>query len=365
MNLRPRAGLAAGLLGLGISLAAASPAPAKVPVDLRIEGPTRTLFEGRIATPVRTFRFTNERTRHRCDGTAVVGGPSARPVATRGGAIDEAAERFGFSLRGKWFEGLGATFERIAGEDVAFDPTTNRYLVEYENGLPTELGSCADPIRPGDDVLFAYGTGSETLLALSGPRTAAPQDRVTMRVTNARTQAPVAGATVRGVVTGPAGLATVGPFERAGYHALKARQPGAIRSNRLRLCVTSGTDGACAPLDRITDIRDGQRFRRSNAPRRLRGVIEAAPFGVKRLQLRLTRQRGGRWYVYSAAQRRFVRRPAGTRRAFAIRRSRDWSYRLPSRLGRGRYVLDALATDRNGNRDRVERGRSRMVFSVR
>jgi hypothetical protein len=175
----------------------------------------------------------------------------------------------------------------------------------------------------------------------------------------------VAGATVAGVATGADGSATVGPFARRGYHALKARKPGTIRSNRVRVCVTGGYDGACAPLGRITDIRYGERFRRRAAPRRLRGVIEAAPLGLKTVKLRLTRRAGGRWYVYSAARRRFVRRPAGTRRAFAIERRRDWSYRLPRRLGRGRYTLDVLATDLKGDRDRVRNGRSRVRFSVR
>jgi hypothetical protein len=40
------------------------------------------------------------------------------------------------------------------------------------------------------------------------------------------------------------------------------------------------------------------------------------------------------------------------------------SYLLPRRLGKGRYVLHVTATDRAGNADIVEPGRSRVVFRV-
>src|SRR3954447_5847090 len=42
---------------------------APVTVQLRVEGPTRTLFEGPVTTDVRTFHFTGDATQHTCDGT--------------------------------------------------------------------------------------------------------------------------------------------------------------------------------------------------------------------------------------------------------------------------------------------------------
>jgi hypothetical protein len=45
----------------------------------------------------------------------------------------------------------------------------------------------------------------------------------------------------------------------------------------------------------------------------------------------------------------------------------DWSYLLPSALGRGRYVLDVFVTDGRGNRlasRDLQRGSSRVVFTV-
>ena len=50
---------------------------------------------------------------------------------------------------------------------------------------------------------------------------------------------------------------------------------------------------------------------------------------------------------------------------FSIGDRADWSYLLPKRLGKGRYVLDVIAVDKLGNRDALARGRNRVVFFVR
>ena len=50
---------------------------------------------------------------------------------------------------------------------------------------------------------------------------------------------------------------------------------------------------------------------------------------------------------------------------FAIGDRQSWSYLLPKRLGKGRYVFDAVAIDKSGNRDQLARGRNRVVFLVR
>jgi hypothetical protein len=342
VKLRISLGLAAGAAGLGLLAPAAH---AAVPVNLRIEGPKRTVFEGRVNVPVRTFSFTGEKARHTCDGTGAIGGPSAKPVATRGGAIAEASERFGFAIKGTWGD-FGATFTRVGGQDVAFDAKTNSFLAEYENGAFAQLGACADQVHRGDDVLFAYGDGSEPLLALSGHTRVKPGRAVTVHVADAK-GAAVAGARVRGVTTGADGSATLGALSR-GYHDLKATKPGTIRSERLRVCVTDGHDRACPPRVTITDIAGGHRFRRSVAPKRLRGVVETAPFGVRAVRLTLTRRAGGHTTTYTG--RRFAR----GHRDVGVKAGRDWRLSLRSRLPRGRYVLRAVATDRRGVRARDE-----------
>jgi hypothetical protein len=361
MKLRSPAGLA-GLLLTVLLAAPASAAP--VTVDLRIEGATRTIFEGPVTTDVRPFRFTGETESHTCDGTAASGGTSATPVATRGAVMAQAAETAPFEISGTWHPQFGASFTSIDGESVAFDPATNRFLGEYENGTFASVGACADGVQRGDEVLFAYGDGSEALLVLSGPADADPGDTVTLRVT--ADGAPVAGATVGGVQTGADGTARVGPLARTAHSDFKATKPGAIRSNRLRVCVLDDDCGAfdgTPPRGKIRGIRDGRSYERG--PRELRGSVDLGPAGLRAVRLSLQLKRAGRCWAFSGTQERFMRRRCGAHPGFSIGDDADWSYLLPARLAPGRYDLRVIAVDRAGNRDRVRRGRSRVVFRVR
>src|SRR3954467_6024148 len=305
------------LAALAVTVLAA-PAPAAhaapVTVQLRIEGPTRTLFEGPVTTDVRTFHFTGDATQHTCDGTkSGNGGDSPNPAPTRGGAIATASEVNGFAIKGKWYDGLGPSFSEINGENVDFDSNTNRYLVEYENGQMAQVGACADWMVNGDDELFAYGTGSETILKLTGPATARPGQAVAVKVIDQGTGAPVSGAAVEGKATGADGTATVGPYDARGDHAFKATHANAIRSNALHLCVTDGADGFCgttapgasgtggasststsqqstlapsgvrgllAPHGRLSGLEDGHVFGHGKGPRLLKGTVGDDPSGL-------------------------------------------------------------------------------------
>jgi hypothetical protein len=369
MKIRSSAGLAAGLLAAALLPSAAAAAP--VTVDLRIEGPTRTLFEGPVTTDVREFKFSNESTGHQCDGTAALGGPSPTPVPTRGAVIAQAAASTPFQLEGTWSQ-FGASFTTIAGESVAFDPNTNRFLAEYENGAFASLGACADDSHSGDDVLFAYADGSEQLLELSGPARARPGQPVTLRVTDAGTHAAVAGATVAGHQSGADGSVTVGPLATRGDTDFKATKTGAIRSNRMRVCVTDGADGACgtliptppdttAPGATIAGIRAGQSFSRRHAPRELHGTASQDPSGLWAVKIRLTRRLGKTCWYFSGTKERLLERTCGKKYAFKVGDQPQWSYLLPSRLPRGRYVLDAYAIDNAFNHGATQR----VAFRVR
>jgi hypothetical protein len=366
MKIRSSAGLTAGILATVLLPSAAAADP--VTVDLRIEGPTRTLFEGPVATDVRQFKFTDETTGHQCDGTAALGGPSPTPVPTRGAVISQAAETAPFEIAGTWNDQFGASFTTIAGESVDFDPATNRFLGEYENGMFASLGACADGVQAGDDVLFAYGDGSEALLALSGPAQANPGDSIPLKVTGAATGAPVAGATVAGAVTAADGTATVGPLDDVAHADFKAAKTGAIRSNRLRVCVTDrncATVDTGAPSARIRGLRDGKAFGHGKGPRVFKGTVGADPAGLRAVRLSLQRKLDGQCSAYSVRRERFVKRPCGAHPSFTIGDDADWSYLLPKRLGTGRYDLRVVGVDGAGNRDRVRRGRNRVLFKVR
>jgi hypothetical protein len=191
---------------------------------------------------------------------------------------------------------------------------------------------------------------------------------VTLRVTDAGSGAPVAGATVGGVQTGADGRASVGPLPEARHSDFKATGPGAIRSNRLRVCVLDDDCGAhdgTPPRGKIRSVRDERRYARRKAPRELAGTVDLGPAGLRAVRLSLQRKRAGRCWAFSGVRERFVRRRCGAHPAFSIGDEADWSYLLPRRLAAGRYDLRVIAVDRAGNRDRVRRGRSRTVFRVR
>jgi hypothetical protein len=391
-------GLVAAACATALLAQPASAAPTTV--ELRIEGPSRTVFEGPVTTDVRTFHFSNETTQHRCDGTTDdTAAPNPAPQPTRGGAITTASEQAPFSMTGSWSNQFGASFTEIGGEPVGFDPNTNRFLAEYKNWQFAQVGACSDPIANGDDVLFAYGTGSEPLLRLSGPSTARPGQAFTVRVVDGSNGAPMDGASVGGGVTNGSGDATVVTNQR-GVVSFKATKPGTIRSNALRVCVSDGADGACgsqtaggatqqptaptardrtAPASVFTGIRDGQVFRRNRAPRVIRGrsgepvafgsrTLRADASGLLMVKLRLTRTAGRRCSTWSRTKERFVPRRCGVANGtwFRISDRTPWEYQLAERLPRGRYVLDVKAIDRAYNRDEQRRrGGNRVIFRVR
>ena len=378
-------GIAAGVLT--ISALFASPAlAAPVTVDLRIEGPTRTLFEGPVTTDVRPFRFTGDATEYRCDGTANNQGNSPTPQPTRGAAVAEASERTPFTIRGTFGQNFRSpSFTEINGENVAFNPNTNEFLAEYKNGAFSEFGSCGDPIAEGDRVLFAYGQGDEALLGLTGPATARPGETVELAVTDEK-GAPVGGASVGGQTTGPDGKARV--VAQRGPNEFKAAKPDAIRSNRAVVCATDGQDGFCgttrpgepaqpgqpaapartpdrgAPITRIAGIRDGQTFGRGDAPRELR-LSATDPSGIASVKVRITRRHRGKCAYFSGRRAEFRRAKCGRRFFFKAGDQASVNYLLPEALTPGRYVLDVVAIDRAGNRDQLARGRNRVVFTVR
>jgi hypothetical protein len=369
MKLSLSTGLAAGVLALTAAPALAAP----VTVDLRIEGATRTLYEGPVTTD--TAPFVASDGPHACGTTP-----------TRGAVISAAAQAGRFAMTAIWDANYGSpTFESIAGENVGYDGASGRYLAEYLDGKGAGVGACGDPVTTGQRVLFAYSAYGDTVLALSGPATAKPGEKVTLKVTDAKPDGgPVAGASVAGVESGADGTVVVGPFSDRGDHDLKATKDGAIRSNRVRVCVTTGADGACgtsvpvtpgaqtpvvvaatdttAPRGKLTGVNDHQVF--TSGPRDLRGSFSDSS-GLKVVKLRLTKRVGKKCWYFSGKQERFRGTRCGRGAYFAIGERADWSYLLPAQLGPGRYVLDAVAIDGAGNRTPLQRGSTRVVFSVR
>jgi hypothetical protein len=159
-------------------------------------------------------------------------------------------------------------------------------------------------------------------------------------------------------------------FPTAGTVRLKAQKAGFARSETETVAV--GLTNAGPPLslpDRtppsasLAGLKDHAVL--SRGPRELRGSFGADPSGIRAVKLRLTKRLGKRCWYFSGRKERFVGTHCGRGAYFAIGDRADWSYLLPARLGRGRYVLDAIAIDGAGNRTPLQRGTTRVVFTVR
>jgi len=392
MNPVVRAGAVAGLVALALAPGAQAAGPAGVTV--RVEGQAETIVP-RTALTTTTAPVSKDG-EHSCPGTSAIG---ALDVATAG------------DWDGAW--SFSQQVERIRGESHVFDPdaAANRYWTFWLNHRFQNAGACDTELQEGDEVLFfpdCFGDcASQAPLRLEIPPHARPGEPVQAKVVQygvafgddggSTTEGPATGATVtaggRTFTTDGQGVANVVLDER-GPAGARASKPDFVRSATETVCVSDGADGFCgtatpgaaappapacvtdgadgrcgtrdrrAPQARITGIGEQQRFTRRSAPRELTGSVEADPSGLHVVKLRLTRRHRGRCWYFSGSKEAWRRTRCGRAFRFAIGDRADWSYLLPKRPRRGRYVLDVIAVDRAFNRDTLARGRNRVVFHV-
>ena len=361
MKIRSRAGLVAGLLAATL-LTPATALAAPATVTVRAEGRSATVLP-RTTVTTTTAPVTKDGT-HSCSGTSAAG---ALERATAG------------DWAGPWFDGLGYAVDRIRTESS--DPSST-YWGLWVNYSYSQVGLCDAELHPGDDVLLAIdcfaGCAARTPLRLTRvPAVARPGSTAVVSVQAypaGGTPQPAAGATVTvgGVkyTTGADGTARVS-FSGRGPVTLRATKADHIATATEQTCVTTGSDGACgsvvpsppdrtAPLAAIDGIRDGQRFSRRRAPRELHGIVSADPSGLWAVKIRLTRRLGERCWYFSGTRERFLKRTCGKKYAFKVADQPTWSYLLPARLPRGRYVLDTYAIDNAFNHGPTRRVRFRV-----
>ena len=272
--------------------------------------------------------------------------------------------------------------ERVA-PGQAFTVVAEQIQPEFEPGQPyykTGTGSW----QPAQGATITAGSVSATTDA-SGRATlsAAARGQLTVQATRgskASRSKPVATCSTDGA-DGYCGTRT------SSGQTIEAAPGGAPAA----ACVSSGLDGLCGSADRqppkalVTGVREGQTFAAGSGPRELSGRVGVlAPFapraavdvaalrpdpsGLLMVKLRLTRNDRGRCSAWSGKRERFVKRPCGARHGwwFRVGDKAEWSYLMPSRLPRGRYVLDVNAIDKAYNRDDMRRrGENRVVFRVR
>ncbi len=129
--------------------------------------------------------------------------------------------------------------------------------------------------------------------------------------------------------------------------------------------VTPSYTGPYAVVAALAGIHEGHVYSGGKAPRVLAGTVSAHA-SVTSISLRLRRSyRGGCW-AYNGSRERFEHVRCGQGSFFQVASGGDsFSYLLPSRLPRGRYVLDIAASDSAGDRAPLDRGSSRIVFYVK
>ncbi|KAL0638372.1 hypothetical protein Q9L58_002514 [Maublancomyces gigas] len=201
-------------------------------INLRVEGETSTIFEGRITTKAHDVTTAQGGT-HKCDGTNKGKHPTAGPTLT--GALDDAAKLEGFTWDGPWsseYEDYYIT--RIGGSENS-SPKFWGLLKGYEF---ITVGGCQERVSDGDQFLIAY-EALDTQLYLRLPSVSIYTKMgkpVIITVTNGTAQTPVSGATVDGQTTDADGKVTL-IFNSIGFRELKAEKLNAIRSNAIMIFV--------------------------------------------------------------------------------------------------------------------------------
>ena len=257
---------------LAVLALAGTAAAAPAEIGLRVEGRSATLFEGTVTSDARSLDGGDGSGPHQC------GSAAPTPIT----ALSDA----GLDWSGSWNEDFRDFFLERIGPDASDDAGALYWAVLTD--WRYALGGCRSELRPGGEVLWAYGADARPLLLrLSGPARAQVGETITLTVRDGRVRpasgadgGPVAGAVTAGATTDAEGHARV-RFEGPGLRLLKAEHPNGIRSNALAVCVG---DALCqqdplAPLApprgeraTIAKIRPGERFARGAAPRVLRGT---------------------------------------------------------------------------------------------
>ncbi len=407
---RARAALSLAVAGAafatGSAIVTGSAQAAPVTVNLRVEGQTATIFEGPITTDAHMGasaipgkdHMSGVVGPHPCDyndnGSSAPNGTANYATPTT--ALYDATRQLGITFGADWYGGgLNDFFVNQVGTDTGGNGGWG-FAVNYN---VSSVGGCQLGLAPQTNVIWSSDSYGKPFLMLAGPATANVGQPVTVRVSDGSTGAAVSGAAVGAANTDASGNAGV-TFSQPGTQSLKASKTGAIRSNRLDVCVHNGNDGTCgtpastpagpatpgggpapapgsqsapAPpskplLGTITAPREGVRYSHGHGPRILRGSVSGYGAELKTVYLRLTRRHLGRCTVFNGRSERFHRRPCSSGPApfFSIGAPRAFTYLLPHALPAGHYVLDIETVNGAGQRDRSLRpGRSRVTFDVR
>jgi hypothetical protein len=372
---------------------------APIIVNLRVEGSTQTLFEGPVSTEAILppgIATTSSSTPEPCDvadngSNGGFGASAANPTS----ALYEAALASHLAFNAEWFTSLHDFEVTQVGTDINGGETEGfpswGYAVNYTTA---EVGGCQIRLAPGSEVLWAYNFfGLPHLLSLTGPTSVTPGTPFIVHVTDGQTGEPISGAAIGQFVGGVTSTAASSPTTDAAGNAtvtlaqigtatFKATRSDAVRSNGLSVSVVANGACACAykglgtttpspppsnDVAKIAGLSNGRVYSRRSAPHVLRGVVDVPAGGtLRQVRISLQRRFRGRCFDFSGSRESFVRtKKCGSASFFSVGGSESFSYLLPARLPKGRYVFDIEGVDSTGQATKLVSGVSHVVFTVK
>jgi hypothetical protein len=385
--------LAGAVVSLVLVLSASAVA-APITVNLRVEGSTKTLYEGPVSTEgIAGITTESSPISEPCDfkddgSNKGEGSDAATPTA----ALYDAAIADGLAFNAEWEGKYNDFFVSQVGTDVnqSVEPYDSwGYAVNYTTA---NVGGCQFQLAPGSEVLWAYNYFNlKHLLSLGGPSSVTIGTPFTVHVVDGQTGEPISGAAIGELVSGvtntsssspttdAAGNATV-TLTHVGAVTLKATQVESVRSNGLVVnvvpvsaCVCGGPILVSPPVAPIVDmakvmgVKNGHLYSRHSAPRVLRGVVNVSGDGtLRQVRISLQRRYHGRCFDFNGARESFVRtKKCGSAAFFSVGGSESFSYLLPARLPRGSYTYDIEGIDSTGQTTKLVNGISHVVFQVK
>jgi hypothetical protein len=196
-------------------------------VTVRVEGPSKTIFEGPVTTATQTVDGHDGKGPQKCDGTN--GGANPTPGPTPTGVMDTAIRGSGLSWQGDFSSSFQDFVVNRIGPTAS---TSSQFWNVAVNGKSLEVGGCQAIVKPGQEVLWAFDSFGKKLLRATGPKQVKAGKVASVKVIDTEKSAPVAGARIGGATTNANGVAKL-RFKHAGTRRLKATAPKSIRSNAL------------------------------------------------------------------------------------------------------------------------------------
>jgi hypothetical protein len=233
MNTRIRALAALGAATACAAVPATATADTATPtkVTVRVEGKTKTIFEGAVNTTAHQIDVGDGSGPHKCDGTNGGANPTAGPTAT--GALDDAIKLAGLTWSGSYDSSFDDFLvDRIGPESQ----TSSEFWGVAVAGKSLQVGGCQAIVSTGQEVLWAFDSFGKRLLHVTGTSKTRVGRTISVKVVDTEKDVPVKGARIGGKTTNAKGIAKL-RFKTAGTKRLKATASKAIRSNQLTVKV--------------------------------------------------------------------------------------------------------------------------------